>query len=75
MSYHIILPHSSGIMNKDVILSIPGRLGVTREEKEALYRFLRDEIRDLQLKTPLGYLVRFLNLAKASIHSCILFML
>ncbi len=31
-------------MAKDVGLSIPGRLGVTREEKEALYRFLRDEI-------------------------------
>ncbi len=31
-------------MIKDVGLSVPGRLGVTREEKEALYRFLRDEI-------------------------------
>ena len=31
-------------MSKEVGLSVPGRLGVTREEKEALYRFLRDEI-------------------------------
>ncbi len=31
-------------MSKDVRLSIPGRLGITEKEKEALYRFLRDEV-------------------------------
>ncbi len=31
-------------MSKDIGLSFPGRLGITGEEKEALYRFLRDEI-------------------------------
>jgi transposase len=33
-----------GIMSKDVRLCIPGRLGITEKEKEALYRFLRDEV-------------------------------
>jgi hypothetical protein len=28
-----------GIMSKDVGLSVPGRLCITGEEKEALYRF------------------------------------
>jgi transposase len=32
-----------GIMIKDVEPSIPGRLRITGEEKELLYRFLRDE--------------------------------
>src|SRR3990172_10350234 len=31
-------------MGKEIGLSIPGRLGISREEKETLYRFLRDEI-------------------------------
>lgn len=31
-------------MSKDVRLCIPGRLGITEKEKEALYRFLRDEV-------------------------------
>ncbi len=31
-------------MTKDVEPSGPGRLSITGEEKEALYRFLRDEI-------------------------------
>ncbi len=31
-------------MIKEVEPSIPGRLRITREEKEMLYRFLRDEI-------------------------------
>ncbi|WP_081810100.1 helix-turn-helix domain-containing protein [Candidatus Methanoperedens nitratireducens] len=33
-----------GTMTKDVGLSIPGRLGLTSEDKETLYRFLRNEI-------------------------------
>lgn len=31
-------------MTKDIEPSIPGRLGITMEEKELLYKFLRDEI-------------------------------
>ncbi len=33
-----------GIVIKEVEPSIPGRLRITGEEKELLYRFLRDEI-------------------------------
>ncbi len=33
-----------GILNKDIGLSVLGRLGITGEEKESLYRFLRNEI-------------------------------
>ena len=31
-------------MTKSIEPSIPGRLGITEEEKELLYKFLRDEI-------------------------------
>src|SRR5665811_1803946 len=31
-------------MIKEIVPSIPGRLGITGEEKELLYKFLRDEI-------------------------------
>ena len=45
MSYHIInYLIEVGVMTKSIEPSIPGRLGITGEEKELLYKFLRDEI-------------------------------